>query len=47
MPIKTNDKTGEDGGKGGGGGGGVWVYRNIKTFFCSQNSRAIILVAIS
>ena len=19
--------------------GGVWVYRNIKTFLCSQNSR--------
>ena len=30
MPIKTNDKTGEDGGE---VGGGVWVYRNIKTFF--------------
>ena len=36
MPIKTNDKTGEDRGE---VGGAVWVYRNIKTFFCSQNSR--------
>ena len=34
MTIKTNNKM-EMGGK----GGVVLVYRNIKTFFCSQNSR--------